>query len=245
MDHSQRVDGGFLKAAEDASKLLESSEESFDDVAATIGFSVKVGMIDIIGLLSFFGDHRLNAFRSQLIDDLCRAVGFVPGQCVRLDEVFQLWVAHLGCVPQVFEELRLVSLSGAEFRVQRATLAVADDVDFRRESPTRAAQRMVCRFVRILFFPPPPAQRCARTMLPSIDHRLWSNRSSALNRDFKRATAAASVPSEVHRLKGANTVSQGPSSLGRSRHGAPARKIQQMPSIAARAAIGGRPVALG
>ena len=201
MDHSQRVDGGFFKAAEDAAKLLESPEEPFNDISATIGFSIKVGMIDIIGLLALFGDHGLNTFRIQLIDDLRRAGGFVPGQCVRLDEVFPLWVAHLGGVPQVFEELRLVSLSGAEFRVQRATLAVTDDVDFRGESPARAAPRVVFGFVSIPFFPPPPAQRWARTIEPSIDHRRWSNRSSVLKRAFKRATAVASVPSEVHRLK--------------------------------------------
>ena len=158
-------------------------------------------------------------------------------------KVLPLLVGHFRRVPQVFQELRLAGLSGAKFRVQRAPRAVADHRDVRRESPTRAAQRLVCGFVRI--FPPPPAPRCARTMRPAIDHRRWSNRSSARKRDFKRATAAASVPSDVHRLKGANTVSQGPSSWGRSRPGAPARKIPQMPSLAARAAIGGRPVALG
>lgn len=57
--------------------------------------------------------------------------------------------------------------------------------------------------------------------MPSIDHKLWSNRSSRLKRSFNRASAPASVPSELHRLKWANTVSHGPSSSGRSRQGAP------------------------
>ncbi len=130
MDHSQIVDGGFLKAAEDASKLLESPEESFDDVAAAIGFSVKVGMIDIIGLLSFFGDHRLNAFQVQLINDRRRAIGFVPRQGVRLDEVLPLLVGHFRRVPQVFQELRLVGLSGAEFQVQGLHAKLVDGFPF-------------------------------------------------------------------------------------------------------------------
>jgi hypothetical protein len=79
-------------------------------------------------------------------------------------------------------------------------------------------------------------------MVPSIDHKLWSKRPSALNRSFNRLKTRANVPSELQRLKCAYTVSHGPSSSGKSRHGAPARKIQQIPSNAFRAGMGGRPV---
>ena len=75
-------------------------------------------------------------------------------------KVLPLLVGHFRRVPQVFQELRLAGLSGAKFRVQRAPRAVADHRDVRRESPTRAAQRLVCGFVRIF---PPPTGTAVRT----------------------------------------------------------------------------------
>jgi hypothetical protein len=80
---------------------------------------------------------------------------------------------------------------------------------------------------------------------PSMDHTSWSNRPAALNRFFTSTRIEWSRPDDVQRLKWPYTVSHGPNSSGKSRHGAPLRHIQQIPSKTCRIGIGGRPVSLG
>lgn len=155
MNLSEVVDGGLFKAAEDAPKLFEPSDQPLDDVASVVGFAIEIGMVDIIRLLSLFRNHRLDTFRSQLADDGCRAVGFVTRQGFRLDEVLQRLVVEFRHGPQLLEQLSLVRLPGAQLNAQRMALAVTDDVDFRGESSAGTAKGVVRGFLWIPFFSAP------------------------------------------------------------------------------------------
>jgi hypothetical protein len=97
-------------------------------------------------------------------------------------------------------------------------------------------------FLGIPFFPPPAAQRAARTMVPSMHQRSESMRSASRCAACNRFSIWAKRPSEFHLSKSRQTVCQGPNSLGKSLQGAPVRRIQRIPSRIVRRLLGGRPV---
>src|SRR5690606_9178165 len=110
---------------------------------------------------------------------------------------------------------------GRQFERQRASVAVAEEVDFRRETASRATQGMVVRLGWIFFFPPPPAHRAARTMVPSMHHRFMSRFPRSTSTARNRFTMASRVPSEFHLSNRSQAVLHDPYSSGTSRQGAP------------------------
>jgi hypothetical protein len=245
VDHALVVTGGFLEATEDAAERFRIVGEAHDDIPAKIGLAVEVRGLLVMGHVAFPGNHRLHAIGLQLVDDRNRAVGFVAGQCVCLNRLLLGVVGDFRRVPEFLEKLRLRGLARTAFGIQRQAFAVADQESFRRKSPAGTAEGVVFGFIGIPPFPPPAARRWARPIGPSTPPWPWSNRSSALNRALSWVKTAASVPSDVQRLKGANSVSRCPSSSGGSRQGAAVRSTRRTPLNASRAGIGGRPIRFG
>ena len=83
-------------------------------------------------------------------------------------------VGDLGPFEQLDQGLRLVGLSGREVEVERVAVAVAEEMDLRRETASRAAQRMVRGLVGVPFFHPPRRSEQPRTTVPSTHHS-WSS----------------------------------------------------------------------
>ena len=120
-------------------------------------------------------------------------------------------------------------------------MRVAQQVDFAGQTATAAAESVVGRLVRIVFFPPPAAHLAARTTVPSMHHSV----SSISTWPRSRSRMACNVPLWFHVSNKSHTVAHGPKAAGKSRQGEPVRKIQRMPSITCRRFRGGRPVRLG
>lgn len=127
-------------------------------------------MVIVVGGLALGRDHGLNAAAFQGVENPPRLIGLVARQGRGPDTDGALAVAHVGVVERVEEGRGLVRLSGRQLEVQSVALAVAEEVDLRRKTPAGPAQRMVLRLAAVPFFPPPAAQRAARTTVPSRHH---------------------------------------------------------------------------
>lgn len=183
-----------------------------------------------------------DARRSSVLDSPCRhRVG--PA---RLSRRCRLAVTGIGRLPTPWQ-LPLLHVPG-----RASNGSVRDARDHRtedgfsskihRENGLRHGQRARTDS----FFPPPPAQRCARTTVPSMHHNCLSRFPDAIMFDCKRRWILSNSPSEFQVLNKQYTVSQGAnSSSGKSRHGDPVRRTHKMASTTNRRLVRGRPVRAG
>ena len=121
------------------------------------------------------------------------------------------------------------------------TNAITKKMDFAAQTASTAAKCMILRLVGIPFFPPPEAQRAARTIVPSIHHNSLLMASVLRS----RSSMQSRVPSPFHLSNKSHTVAHGPRSAGKSRQGAPVFRIHKIPSTIVLRSRGGRPVGLG
>ena len=171
-DHAREVFGGLLEPREDSSAFLEPANQTFDDMAIAIGFTIKLDATRSAVFVGFGRYHRLDAKCQQVGIDPIRAVSFVAGQRHRPSDRFTLTIHHvgIGTGQQRIHHRRLVRLTGGQMKVEWMTPAVTENVDFAGYTATGATKGMVLRFLRVPFFPPPDAHRAARTIVPSIHH---------------------------------------------------------------------------
>lgn len=172
MNHPSEVDRGFFEAAEDPAGFFQPANQPLDHIPAAIKIPVNVGAGLLGHRFPHLRDDRLNRFGLELAENRSRIIRLVSGQSLGLNQGLQRRVDHFRRRPQVLKQPGLMRLSGTELDVQRGSRAVADDRDFRREPAAGTAEGVVVRFVGVRFFPPPAAQRCARTIVPSIDHNV-------------------------------------------------------------------------
>ena len=131
------------------------------------------------------------------------------------------------------------------FHRQRQALSVSNQVELAAEATSPAARSVVFRLVGGIgrdFFEAPTAAREARTLEPSIHQRSQSILPSRSKRICSAPRIRSKVPSARHRWKYPYTVRHGLNRFGRSRHGAPVRRIHRMPLGIRRRSLGGRPV---
>src|SRR5262245_10862963 len=242
IQEAEEIERRFLITSKQPAALLEPADETLDDVSTTIQFAIKIRM-PRLGYLPAMGNDRRDIALVEPFTDPLRMECHVTTQVDRGDVDFPVVVGDAGVFQNRGEGRAFVRLPGSHFGVQRVPVAVAEEVDLRRETAAGAAQRVVFRLARVLFFPPPAAHRWARTTVPSMHHNSWSKVSVSVIAALRRSTSSSSVPSELHWLNQVYTVSQGPnSSSGKSRHGAPVRRIHRMPSTICRRSARGRPV---
>jgi len=134
-----------------------------------------------------------------------------------------------------------MDLSGRQVEPKRMPLTITKKMDFRAHTASTAAQCMILWLVGVPLFPPPEAQRAARTIVPSMHHNS-SLMASVLR---SRSSMLSNVPFPFHLSNRSHTVPHGPNSSGKSRHGAPVLRIHKMPSTIVRRSRGGRPVRFG
>jgi hypothetical protein len=141
-----------------------------------------------------------------------------------------------------------VDLSRRHLRGDGKSLTVNNHVDFASESASRAPQCMVAGFFRSAaeaFFDAPAADREARTLLPSMQNRSQSIFPSRSSRIWRASKIRSYVPLERHWLKYSYADCHGPYRSGRSRQGAPVRRIHKTAFSISRAERLGRPVRAG
>lgn len=138
-DHAGKVGCGLVKTREDPSRLLQPANEAFDNVASTIEVAIELRVALIIRSIRLLGNHGLNILTVQPLDDTGGAIGLVACQGHGLHIVFELRITDERTVNQLLEDRAFVRLPCRELKVQRMALAIADEVDLCRKTPTRTA----------------------------------------------------------------------------------------------------------
>ena len=147
--------------------------------------------------------------------------GAPPGTTPRLGD------AHR--TKQRFKIERFMPLPRTQANDERQALAVHHQVQLGGKATARAAQRMIYRLARAVFFRAPAAARLALTTEPSMQNNSQSIGPRASMRACNRSSTRSQTPSRHQWLKRVYTVSQGPYRSGRSRQGAPVRRIHTIP----------------
>lgn len=193
-------------------------------------------------------DHGLDTVVAQPLADPGIAVPLVADEALRSHSRTTQGLGDGDLIHHRFDASGIVDLTRGHFDGDRKALAVSNHVEFAAESASRAAQSVVFRFVAMdaeTFFAAPAADREARTLLPSIQNRSQSIRPSRSSRICSASKIRSNVSVDRHSLKFQYTVYQGPYRSGRSRQGAPVRRIQSTPLSISRALRRGRPVFAG
>ena len=151
--------------------MLDAIEEALDQVAFAVGASVVLPGFDAVGARR---DYRL---RTSRFDARYQSVGIVA------------FVGHKAGVGQLGNEFvrtfDVGNLSGGQNHAQRLAQRIDREMQFGRQAPARAAQRL-----RPYFFWAPEACWWARTMVESMNTRARS-RSPASAKAIRSQTPAS------------------------------------------------------
>jgi len=129
MDACEEISSGFFVARGDGSELLESIEETFDEIAFGVEREVAWAADPAVGLGR---DHRRDAAHAQGFDEAVGVVTLVGDKGLRLDFGEQRF--GLGDV---------VDLSPGQSDRQRIAERVDDGVDLGRQSTARPPERLL------------------------------------------------------------------------------------------------------
>jgi len=126
--------GGLLESRADTAAFFEPADQSLDDVAAAIGGAIELDRSGIAILVFLRRNHRADSQVDQVIVDPIRAVAFVAGQRHRPGDRFVFAVGQHSVRPDQngVQHRRFVGLSRGQMKVQRVSVTVAENVDFRR-----------------------------------------------------------------------------------------------------------------
>jgi hypothetical protein len=122
-----------------------------------------------------------------------------------------------------------VALPRGERERERQAGPVGNQVDLGADAPTREAERMLLRLLRIPFLLAPAAERLARTDVLSMHHRSKAISPSVFSLSRSRSRSRSNRPSRRQQLKRSYIVCHGPYRSGRSRHWAPVASFHISP----------------
>jgi len=250
LEHRQKVYRELLEPSRNSAALFEPADALLDDAPPAIRLFVELqgSTVMIRPLILSLRDHCADPVITSPLANARIAVPLIPSQALRAHSRATQWLRDLNLVHRRFEAGGVVDLTSGYLCRDRKALAVSNQVEFAAESASRAAQSVVRGFVVVsfgAFFWAPAAARDARTFVPSMQNRSQSIFPSRSSRIWSAVRIRSYVPSERHLLKWWYTVCQGPNRSGRSRHGAPVRRIQRTPLNSSLASRRGRPFADG
>lgn len=241
-----KIDGEFFIACADAPGFLEPPDALFDHATAAISSAIKLDAPVMSGVLVFLvGNDGPDAPVSQPLADSLDAIRLVACQTAGTKTRPAQRLRNSDRIKQRFNARRFVLLPGSKQGVQRKASAVSNQMEFGAETASAAAQCVIGGFADMAedtFLSAPPAARAARICVPSTHHKSQSILPSRSRRICKALRIRSKVPSRRQFEKWSYTVCQGPKRSGRSRQGAPVRKIQSIPFHMRRGSLGGRPV---
>lgn len=141
LQHAAEVHGSLLESREDATCLLEPTDQPFDDIPSAVSLTVEFHGSRVAVFVFFGRNDGLNSKFEEVLVNPVGTVSFVGSQCHRPSDGFTIAVQEI-CVRTVqygFQRPRLVRLSGGELEMQRMTVAIAENMNLRRKTPARAA----------------------------------------------------------------------------------------------------------
>ena len=150
MNERQESVGKFVVASGDTSELLDTAEESLDQVAALVDVPVERSRVETIG--SWWGD-RAAPLRRDRFDEGIRIVALVG-----YDELGRLTLDQCGCLFDVGH------LTSGKNYSQRIAQGIYGDMQFGGQSAPRAAD-----FLLTCFFWAPDECWWARTIVESMN----------------------------------------------------------------------------
>jgi hypothetical protein len=180
LNHPGIVFRGLLEARENAATFFQPTDEPFDDVTLAVGFSVPLDTANFAVFIALAGDHWLDASIQEVLVDPRGAITLVACQSQRSDDRLAVAAGEVDAFQERFQSGRFVGLSWRQMEVERVSVRVAEEVDFRRKAAPAAAESVIFGFLGVPFFPPPAAQRAALTMVPSMHQSSELTRSASI-----------------------------------------------------------------
>ena len=136
-DSSQKISGELVVARGDPAQMLEFIEEALDQIALAIAFEVDASDHPNIALAGNVGSC---AEGGEQLDDAAGAVAAVGNGFARRSQTLD----------QARQRGLVGGLAGRQQHADRQAYGIDDGMDFRTQSPTRAADGVILA----PFFPP-------------------------------------------------------------------------------------------
>jgi hypothetical protein len=138
---------------------------------------------------------------------------------------------HFDRLHQALDVTGFMALTGAQFESKGQSSTIANEMYLAGKPAPGAAKRVIYRLGLFLFFRAPAAARLARIDEPSMQNKSQLMRPARSKSDWSRLKMRSHVPSLHHRLNLPYAVCHGPKRSGRSRQGAPVRKMSHRQSV--------------
>jgi hypothetical protein len=154
-NHASVILRGLFKTRKDAATFFQPANESFDDVALTVCFTVPFDAAGIAILVALAGDHRLDAGVEEVLVDPRGAITLVARQHQRFGDRLIVAASKVDAFQERFQSGRFVILTSRQMKVEGISVGIAEEVDLRRKPAPAAAESVIVGFFGIPFFPPP------------------------------------------------------------------------------------------
>lgn len=221
MQKSVETAGEFVVARGNSTELLEPIEEALYQMACLVAMPVDGALIDSIAARRDIG-CGVGSFDG--FDQLIAVVAFVGRNDSGWNASNQRGaLGHIG------------DLSAGQDQTQRIAQCIDASMNFRRQSTTRSADRLIAT----VFLGAPAACWCARTIVASMNN---SSRSAS---PLSTSATRAQTPPFSQRAKRTYTECQLPKSAGKSRHGHPVRAMKSTASTKRRLSTARPPLSVG
>jgi hypothetical protein len=150
---------------------LQPANQPLDDVPPAVQFPVELHTPPGADFVVLGRDDWRDSQIQQVLIDPFRAVPLVSGQRDGSGRRFPRSIRQpVGRHQDGVDDGRIMGLSAGQLETEGKAVSICEKMDFRGETSAGTSQRMVLRFFRIPFLPPPAAQRWARITVPSMHH---------------------------------------------------------------------------
>ena len=185
----------FEPGAETAA-LFEPADELLHHAAPSVQPAIEA-MPPVTGVLvPAAGNHGLDRVPAQPVANPLEAVTLVAGERSRSGAATDADPTH-----DFLELCAFVDLPRRDMRREGKAVAVSDQVELAPESAARATQCVVDGLFSAPFFPPPAAEREARTIVPSTHHKSQSIWPFASSRSCRASRIRTNTPRRRQELK--------------------------------------------
>lgn len=140
LDHATKVFSSFLEARENAPTFFQPANKLFHDRTAAVGIAVKVDLPRSPVFVALRRNDWLDVQLQKVFVNPIGSIAFISRHrnwpcnwvAVEVDDGF------IGSFQQSDDRSRFVSLARSEMEVQRVSVAVGEQMDFCRKTPTGA-----------------------------------------------------------------------------------------------------------
>jgi hypothetical protein len=140
-DEAAEVLCGFLETREDATGFFQPSDQALNDVPSSVGLAVEFHRTLVAVFVFLRGNDRPDVQVQQIGVDPISPVSFIATQGHRPGKRIACAVvqARVGAFEEGVQRRGLMGLPRSQVEVERMTMAVAKNMNFRRKTAARSA----------------------------------------------------------------------------------------------------------